>query len=619
MGEQVIKPHVFVMRGDLTDLRADVVIIPTSTAVGGSGAVIKAAKRRWGEEDLSAKIHAIPKPMPGPGSCVSFPINAERPHAPQGAVLVATVVDTVKPDEIRMAAKNAVDEARRLLTDHLRPATGGTENSRIKDHWIGSKSKGHRRALVAMSSLATGKGGGGEKAATFARAQVEGIVDSLEDSDDFDVVIVAWDHDAHARFLSEREKVTAWKGRTASSSALDDVGEAIRTDACVLFVGAGLSMGVGLPGWDALINAMEKELPRQSVQDLPKRSSTKRKLAIAERFGQLGPAPGHHYARIADTYGPEATKHVSPSLAHYLLLSLPIRYVVTTNYDGLVERTLERLRTPKLTVVEDKDVALSGAKHAVTVFKIHGHAGSGGAKQVVLTESEYKGFARQHPAKAALLQALLLNHHFLFVGYGLGDHNLNAVHNRVAGMLADSTRRAWVTSISETSTKGEQKAEARGVIAKRFGDTRELAIALDQLASTRVVATRTLFADQHEQPVANLQALHSALRHAGDAAFKLATTTRVPSELEIAYQALDDITALGWRPPTGNSRFEMWQRIAVAAGEGTALAVRAWRSALGDADTSEQAAHAAVQLGCARGTTSVGEDAVNIEGRSGSR
>lgn len=50
--------HVFVVRGDLTDIRADVVVIPTSTSVKADGLTIKAAAKRWGDE---ISTRAVPK------------------------------------------------------------------------------------------------------------------------------------------------------------------------------------------------------------------------------------------------------------------------------------------------------------------------------------------------------------------------------------------------------------------------------------------------------------------------------------------------------------------------------------------------------------------------------
>lgn len=624
MSEQADRPYVFVSRGDLTDLSADVVIIPTSTRLGGTGSVITAVKRRWGDHAVQEVIATARRRIIEGGDrkghlkvghCSGHLVNEGAAHLPQGVVLAATVEHTLKHDEIREAAKNAIGEARRLLIELRRTDSLGSQTTRLKEHWHPSTPTARNRALVAIASLATGEGGGGAEAASFAKAQVDGIFDELRDSDSFDVVIVAWDHDAHARFIAQRKLAQNAASDLASPSALAQVGKAIRSDACVLFVGAGLSAGVGLPGWNALIGEMEKELPAASKLDLPPPGSPKRNLVIAERYANSGSETQRHYKRIHEKYGQDATEKVSLSLAHYLLLALPIRYVVTTNYDGLVERTLERLRMPQLAVVKDAAVALSGEKHTVTVFKIHGHAGKDGAEDIVLTESEYKAFPKQHRAKAALLQALLLNHHFLFVGYSLGDQNLNAVHKRVAGMLDGKTRRAWVTSVSQTGTKPEKRAEARGVNAIRFTDSRALAIALDQLASTCVVPTRTLFANQHEPPSESVAGLHSALRLAGDEALRIAESESAPSmDLETAYQVLDDLASMGWRPTDHGTRYETWKRIALTAGQGTSLAVRAWRSAFGDAGTSEEAAYAAAQLAQALSNAALGGDGTPPEG-----
>ena len=45
-----------------------------------------------------------------------------------------------------------------------------------------------------------------------------------------------------------------------------------------------------------------------------------------------------------------------PTLAHYLLLSLPVRLVLTTNYDELLEMTLTALKRYPVKVVQQRDV-----------------------------------------------------------------------------------------------------------------------------------------------------------------------------------------------------------------------------------------------------------------------
>src|SRR5207248_1179917 len=50
----------------------------------------------------------------------------------------------------------------------------------------------------------------------------------------------------------------------------------------------------------------------------------------------------------------------APTLQHYLLMSLPATFVITTNYDDLLERALLGLRKFPVRVVEPHDVLRPG-------------------------------------------------------------------------------------------------------------------------------------------------------------------------------------------------------------------------------------------------------------------
>lgn len=245
---------------------------------------------------------------------------------------------------------------------------------------------------------------------------------------------------------------------------------------------------------------------------------------------------------------------------------------------------------------------MSGEKHFVTVFKIHGDADNGRDEDIVLTATEYDHFETNHPAKVALLQALLLNHHFFFVGYGREDGNLNQVRERVSRMLRREQRVGWATSIGPAASS--MAPEDRSVRPIVFRDSRALAIALDALASTSVERTRVLFGNQQEAPTEPLAALHKSLRDAADAAVTLVKGSTDTFEVEAAFHTLQALAELGWRPLKGaGSRYELWVRIASASSPGASLRQRAWRAALADAENEGQRARAVAALAASPGAS----------------
>src|SRR5262249_54916392 len=160
--------------------------------------------------------------------------------------------------------------------------------------------------------------------------------------------------------------------------------------------------------WKDLIHRLAEELnvpPDFRGQDIDyyldlaeyyrvKRSPQELSRIIREQFGHANTTP-------------------KPTLAHYLLLALPVRYIVTTNYDGLLEQALTALRRHPVKVVRQEEVANTGRQDGIYVIKFHGDAddqiqdesGAG----IVLSRSDYDAFFQQRPVMAALLEGLLLN------------------------------------------------------------------------------------------------------------------------------------------------------------------------------------------------------------------
>jgi hypothetical protein len=213
---------------------------------------------------------------------------------------------------------------------------------------------------------------------------------------------------------------------------------------CVLFVGAGMSAGAGLPDWNGLMRRLSDDLkldwhPGLNPLDLAQ--------WYRERFGrkQLGDV-------IRQTY----TTTAHPTLAHYLLMSLPLRHVITTNYDDLLERALAALKRHPVTVIHQHEVARTG-RDDVYVVKLHGDAAH--AEEIILTRDDYDEFFHARPAMALLLEGLLLNRTFFFVGYGLRDPNFRQVHSRIVRMLREAARPAFATTFEASGDSGPYLVE----------------------------------------------------------------------------------------------------------------------------------------------------------------
>jgi hypothetical protein len=211
-----------------------------------------------------------------------------------------------------------------------------------------------------------------------------------------------------------------------------------------LFVGAGLSMGAGLPGWADLIEPLAEQCGCEG-DDLLKIAQ-----AYEDAIGRV--ALITHLQRELSSVG------VEPTANHALLTRLPIEVVVTTNFDNLLERAYHRVepgspgRRQTRTFVEDKDLPYTDAT-AVRLVKFHGCLDRPGT--IVITEQDYHTI---HTSKALLIRQLemwLVTKTFLFVGYSVSDPDFRQVYDRLSDMLERNMRRPYMVAfgLDEPSTR----------------------------------------------------------------------------------------------------------------------------------------------------------------------
>src|SRR5262249_45940969 len=200
------------------------------------------------------------------------------------------------------------------------------------------------RLLIALPAFRMGMGGDRDDRRRSALAQVRAALELLERHPGVDLAVITYDASTYQIFLDARRQVLGEaRPDLHCPPALE---EAILGGECVLFAGAGLSRGAGLPDWGQLMDRLARELEIASRDGLDN-------LDLAQWFRQRFTPAGLEEIIRATFADPDAAPR--PTLAHYLLMSLPVRHVITTNYDDLLERALIALKRHPVKVVRDSD------------------------------------------------------------------------------------------------------------------------------------------------------------------------------------------------------------------------------------------------------------------------
>lgn len=191
-------------------------------------------------------------------------------------------------------------------------------------------------------------------------------------------------------------------------------GEAVSAGNGALFVGAGLSVGAGLPTWLQLLKPLQAKANVPDHHDFP---------LIAEYLANDKKNVGREAMceHILDMIAKSAT----PTPGHQLLTQVPLKEIWTTNYDELIEQACD---ASTFVAVTDDDIRTIGTNRR-TIIKMHGSVttkggGAAWAEPPVITRSDYEQYEFRRPRTWALLRAAYVSKTFLFLGFSFTDPNI---------------------------------------------------------------------------------------------------------------------------------------------------------------------------------------------------
>ncbi|TNC68503.1 SIR2 family NAD-dependent protein deacylase [Rubellimicrobium roseum] len=205
---------------------------------------------------------------------------------------------------------------------------------------------------------------------------------------------------------------------------LDDLAASVRDRRAILFVGAGISMTVGLPSWQALIDHIMEELGLEPETD-PEASLGHPILAeyYRIRYGTIGPLRSW-----MDREWKVSEDSVRDSRIHQLIVSLGFPLIYTTNYDRNLEVAFEAQGQPYVKIANERDLTIADPT-CTQIVKFHGDFEDDAS--LVITESDYFSRMSFDSPLDVKFRADAMSRTLLFIGYSLRDLNIRLLLHRI--------------------------------------------------------------------------------------------------------------------------------------------------------------------------------------------
>lgn len=210
----------------------------------------------------------------------------------------------------------------------------------------------------------------------------------------------------------------------------EDLVRAIKTRNAVLFVGAGASMGLGLPSWQQLVDHIARDL-NYDPQIIS--ASNASFMTMAEYYtltkGPIGPLRSW-----MDKEWNVQEEALRKSTLHNAIVDLNFRKIYTTNYDRNIERTFELRGVPYHKITDVRHFGEPGDK--TEIIKFHGDFDDDSS--IVLTESDYYRRLEFESPLDLKLRADILGRTVLFIGYSLSDINIRLLFYKLSRLWKES-------------------------------------------------------------------------------------------------------------------------------------------------------------------------------------
>jgi hypothetical protein len=170
----------------------------------------------------------------------------------------------------------------------------------------------------------------------------------------------------------------------------------------VIFVGSGISTWSGIPNWKNLIQELADFLDANDQDSsLVRRELNNNDLLQAASYGFAvlsKPQIGEFIRSVTRRHS------AKPSGVHQLIMELQPKCFITTNYDDLIEQSVQLWRGGLYRVVTNKQLTetaeIIGAKSVEFIFKPHGDAAD--ADSIILTREQYRTLQPNGGREAAL-------------------------------------------------------------------------------------------------------------------------------------------------------------------------------------------------------------------------
>lgn len=227
---------------------------------------------------------------------------------------------------------------------------------------------------------------------------------------------------------------------------ITDVLKELEEENVAVFAGAGLSIPTGYVSWSDLLRPIAEELKLEVDKEYDL-------VSLAQYY--MNENCGNR-SELNKRLIEEFSESKSTTQNHKILAKLPIKTYWTTNYDKLLEKSLQEQSKKADVKYTKKHLSLTIPKRDAIVYKMHGDIEH--PDDAILTKDDYESYHIKMDLYLSALKGYLLTKTFIFLGFSFTDPNLDYILSRVR-LAGTSTKRHYNIVKKVSIGKDESQAD----------------------------------------------------------------------------------------------------------------------------------------------------------------
>lgn len=230
-----------------------------------------------------------------------------------------------------------------------------------------------------------------------------------------------------------RKKKSAMRPDDAYAEEIRLLREAMLNKKLVVFVGAGTSLGAGMPSWSGAVKNIAN------------------KLGISEDEIDNLKIPQFYYNSRGKKEYVELMRKIfrfnddlDVQEIHRNIIKMNVKTIITTNYDCLLEKAAAENSEFIQVISQDRDLPYKTA--GKELIKMHGDFEH---ENFVLKEDDYLYYTNNFKLIEAYVKSLLATNVILFVGYSFNDPDIKQIFAWVKDVLEDDLQKAYMLNVTQ--------------------------------------------------------------------------------------------------------------------------------------------------------------------------